>query len=183
MNKEELRRINKEKRNNLSCEKVLGKSKKACEILKEQKEYKDAKVVMLYYPLGNETNTLELFLDDEKKKFVFGHTVKETFEIIPLEATATDDFIKGEYGIFEPKSKKIFDKNKIDLVLVPGIAFDRFGARIGFGKGYYDRFLKDLSAFKIGFCYDFQIVDKIDISSHDIKMDMVITDKEVIYCE
>jgi 5-formyltetrahydrofolate cyclo-ligase len=69
-----------------------------------------------------------------------------------------------------------------DLIVVPGIAFDVMGRRIGYGKGYYDRALHDLEGEGklVGFCYDFQLVDEIIGEPHDVTMDMIITDKRVV---
>jgi len=68
-------------------------------------------------------------------------------------------------------------------VIVPGIAFDKAGSRIGFGKGCYDMFLDGLNAVKIGFCYDFQVMDEIPSDDHDIRMDFLVTEKGVLRCQ
>lgn len=87
---------------------------------------------------------------------------------------------KGAYGILEPSQIKPADENDIDIILVPGLAFDRSGGRMGFGMGYYDRFLKNSRAVKIGLCYDFQLLDSIPSESHDVPMDFIITEKEIL---
>ena len=89
-------------------------------------------------------------------------------------------FEKGTFSVLEPKERVCLDKNNIDVVLVPGIAFDRCGGRVGFGKGCYDKFLKDINAIKIGFCYDFQLLEHINTDSTDVTMDFIITEKEII---
>lgn len=91
-----------------------------------------------------------------------------------------DDMEKGAYGILEPKTVRKADENNIDVILVPGLAFDRNGGRMGFGKGYYDRLLESSKAVKIGLCYDFQILEKIPTESHDVPMNFVITEKEIL---
>ena len=91
-----------------------------------------------------------------------------------------DDMKKGAYGILEPKTVRKADENNIDVILVPGLAFDRNGGRMGFGKGYYDRLLESSKAVKIGLCYDFQILEKIPTESHDVPMNFVITEKEIL---
>lgn len=92
-----------------------------------------------------------------------------------------DDLKKGAYGILEPSVVKTADEKDIDVILVPGLAFDRHGGRMGFGKGYYDRLLETSIAVKIGLCYDFQLFDTIPTESHDVPMDFIITEKEI--CE
>ena len=86
------------------------------------------------------------------------------------------------FSVLEPCGTETADIKKIDAVLVPGIAFDKNGARVGFGKGCYDRFLKNVSAIKIGVCYDFQICEKICDEEHDIKMDFLISENGMYKC-
>ena len=80
------------------------------------------------------------------------------------------------FGIREAKHNFVFDKNSIDLFLVPGVAFDMSGKRMGFGKGYYDRYLLDLDTYKIGICFREQLDDNIPTDEYDIKMDEIIVD-------
>ena len=91
--------------------------------------------------------------------------------------------MKGAFSVYEPDSAELADINEIDVVIVPGVAFDKSGTRIGFGKGCYDRFLKQISSVKIGFCYEFQICDKIIADEHDINMDYLVTEKGLIKCD
>jgi len=77
-------------------------------------------------------------------------------------------------GISEPDLDKIFE-GKIDLVIVPGIAFDWQKNRLGRGKGYYDRFFETNQLLKIGVCFDFQLIETVPNSEHDICMDIIIT--------
>ena len=69
------------------------------------------------------------------------------------------------------------------MILIPGIGFDKCGARIGFGKGCYDMFLPQTNAVKIGFCFNFQLVDKIPADCHDINMDLIITESGITDCQ
>ena len=75
-----------------------------------------------------------------------------------------------------------FNPDKLDLVIVPGIAFDKKGHRIGYGYGYYDRFLKTIKkkAVKIGLAFDFQLIESIPEEEHDVPMNIVVTDKEIL---
>lgn len=92
----------------------------------------------------------------------------------------TDSLISGAYGISEPRRVKEARIENIDAVLVPGLAFDRGGGRTGFGKGYYDRLLHSSCSVKIGLCYDFQIIDSVPVQEHDVIMDFIVTEKEII---
>ena len=184
MRKEELRQINKSKRKEmLSCE-VCEKSKMAAEFLLNSEIYINSKVVMLYYPLGNETDTSYVFQRAlvDNKTVVYPITDINTNKITAVLADINTQFSKGAYSVFEPDVKKVID-DKIDLVLVPGIAFDKRGFRVGFGKGCYDRFLEKIEAFKVGLCYDFQVVNYIENDNHDIKMDYLVSESGMIICE
>ena len=93
------------------------------------------------------------------------------------EWTGWEDIQAGPFGIREPLGKA-FDPRLIEAVLVPGLVFDYKGYRIGYGKGYYDRFLPHLSdsAFICGVCYEFQVVENIFPHQHDIPMHWIVTD-------
>ena len=85
------------------------------------------------------------------------------------------DLQEGAFGIMEPCGELFTDYEAIDVAIIPGMAFDRHGNRLGRGKGYYDRFLPLLPTrvFKIGVCFPFQLLDDIPMEEHDIKMDVV----------
>jgi len=145
--------------------------------------YKRAKVVMVYCPLKGEVDILEMVRRDlGQKRFCFPvvDLIKknlEAFEIKNLE----EDFVPGSYGIREPdtkKSKKV-DVNEIEMVVVPALAFDRHKNRLGRGKGFYDRFLKNLNPLckKVGIAFEFQVLD--DLPTHpsmDEKVDLIVSE-------
>jgi len=85
----------------------------------------------------------------------------------------------GKYGVLETKNKQEFEGN-IDLIIVPGLAFDKKGNRLGRGKGYYDRFLKRINGLKVGLAFDEQVIDNLPIEKHDVPLDLIITDKQII---
>lgn len=183
--KNEIRKEFKLKRKIMEKFEVCEKSARACKLFLESDLYKNAKVLMLYMPLGNETDTREIinkaFADG--KKVVFPVTDEKSGEITPCYATAQTKFEKGAFSVCEPKIIDVADVLDIDVVIVPGIAFDKEGARIGFGKGCYDGFLTKTKAIKIGFCYDFQLCEKIPTEDYDIKMDYIITENGVFDSE
>ena len=183
--KNEIRKKFKEKRIAMEKTEVSEKSRFACEVFLKSEMYKNANVLMLYMPLGNETDTTDIidraFADG--KKVVFPVTDEESGEIMPCYATAETEFEKGAFSINEPSVLDVADALDIDTVIVPGIAFDKRGGRIGFGKGCYDRLLKKTTAVKIGFCYNFQVCGEICTENHDIKMDYLITENSIIICK
>jgi 5-formyltetrahydrofolate cyclo-ligase len=93
------------------------------------------------------------------------------------------DLVRGAFGIFEPAREcPVHPAEEADIIVIPGIAFDTEGRRIGYGKGYYDKALHHLEGKGrlVGFCYDFQLVDRIAGEPHDVLMDMIITERRVI---
>lgn len=93
------------------------------------------------------------------------------------------EFKNGKFGIREPKFcmlKKDF--KKIDVALIPGVAFDKTGHRIGFGSGYFDRFLKKIHCTTIGLAYELQIVEKVPVDKYDVAVDYIVTEKRIIKC-
>ncbi len=92
------------------------------------------------------------------------------------------DLRPAHYGLREPvpDPQKVLLPHTIDLILIPGIAFDRHGHRVGSGGGYYDRFLARTEAVRVGLSYTFQIIDRVPAEPHDVKMDLIITENEVI---
>ncbi|MBO4940780.1 MAG: 5-formyltetrahydrofolate cyclo-ligase [Clostridia bacterium] len=179
MTKAEIRKINKEKRKLMTEAEVKEKSLAIAKTFLDSEIYKNAKTIMVYMPIGNEVDTKEIIASalSDGKRIIVPVTDAKTGEITPCEINENTAFEKGAFSVFEPVEKVPADPPQIDVVLVPGIAFDKKGGRIGFGKGCYDRFLKKMEAFKIGLCYDFQLCDEIEAESHDIKMDFVITEK------
>lgn len=171
-----------EKRRGMSLEEVVKKSVLAQNLFLKSKLYKDAKAIMVYMPLGNEVRTNAIISDAFRsgKRVLVPITDGVTFEIAACKITRNTEFEKGAFSVSEPKEKIPFDTEKIDVVLVPGVAFDKSGGRVGFGKGCYDKFLNGIRAIKIGFCYDFQLVDHIETQNNDINMDYIITEKEFI---
>jgi len=142
--------------------------------------YKQSKVVFVYMDFNNEVMTSDLIkhMMAEKKRVVIPYTDIVNTLVIPSEITEEADLKLSPFGYYEPKKIMPVDVEEIDLVLVPGVVFDKNLNRIGFGKGYYDRILKNLKpgAKKIGLAHDFQVLDEIPAEDHDIKMDMIITE-------
>ena len=173
MDKKELRAYFKEIRKN-----IKEKDEKSLIITEKflnTEIYKNSKTIMLYYPLSDEVNTLFLFERAKKdgKKIVFPKTITETRELIPV--LYTNGFVKGAYNIFEPLGE-IFPKECIDVVIVPALSADSNNFRLGYGGGYYDRFLEDFKGKKVTFLFGELKTDKLPTEETDIKTDIVITD-------
>ena len=142
--------------------------------------FSDAEVVCVYMDAFNEVQTSYIIDECEKKSKTVVVPVVDGDDI--FLSLLTDSLHSGAFGIREPVKAKEFPKEKVDIFAVPALAFDKNGGRVGFGKGYYDKLLKDTSGVKVGLCYEFQLVDYIKCESHDILMDCVITEGQVIHC-
>ena len=180
--KNQLKESMLEKRNSLSKEEILGKSKKIKINLFSLDHYKNSKTIMFFVSFNSEVHTHEMIRDALKSKTVVVPKVAQ-HEIEPSVIIDFDNLISGKFGIPEPiETMKIAHKN-IDLVLVPGIMFDKEGHRVGYGFGYYDKFLKKTpKAVKIGLAFDFQVVDKIPKETHDMPVNLIVTEKRVVEC-
>ncbi len=182
--KVDLRLIMKKK---IFDQKALERRKKSTIIQKELfslDEFIASNVVMLYVSKGTkevETGPIIKKAINEGKKVLLPVTSVREKNIRPvLLKNLKHRLKKGSYGIYEPvesKQDNPIDVKDIDLVIVPGIAFDRDNNRLGRGKGYYDRFLKTLDDLtpKIGLCFDFQMFDSIPTTKNDFSLTKVIT--------
>ena len=169
----------------MSPEEAKEKSRAASAVLLETDLYKNSVQIMLYKTLGKETDT-SLIVEDahiKGKKVVLPVTNSETGEMTAYVVTPDPMFEKGAFSVEEPQNCELADVNFNDVVIVPGVAFDKKGNRIGFGKGCYDMFLKETKAVKVGFCYEFQLLENIPGEQHDVKMDYIITEKGIRVCK
>lgn len=182
MNKSEIREHMKRLRRELSAEEISKKSAEITSVLFSLDEFSRADTVMVYISAFKEVDTRAIIerLDGEGRKIVVPISNTEDFTITPSYITGFDDMHRGAYGIWEPDEVNEAREEDIDLIIVPGIAFDERGNRCGFGKGYYDRLLSESNAVKIGLCYDFQIVSELETDEYDIPMDMVISERRII---
>ena len=182
--KNRIRNRYKEFRRSISETEVREKSRLAAQVFLNSDLYKNSKIIMLYMPLKNETDTGEIIKQAfaDGKRLAFPVTERENGEITPYFAESDTAFKKGNFSVFEPCNTQEADPEKIDVVIVPGIAFDKSGNRIGFGKGCYDKFLKGTKAVRIGYCYEAQLCEEILTDSLDERMDWIITEKGLIEC-
>ena len=179
MNKEELRKRYKIIRDNIN-----NRDKKSSEIIKRlinTKEYQKSKVIALYSNISSEVETKELIkISLENKKVVLPKINKDnTMDF--YEIKCLKDLEIGTFNIKEPKvkNKKPIKKEEIDLMIIPGICFDKSKNRIGYGKGYYDKYLSNTNIKKIGLCYEEQITKEIKSDKTDISLDYLITEMKI----
>jgi 5-formyltetrahydrofolate cyclo-ligase len=137
-------------------------------------EFIKSKNVLAYWSLPDEVYTHDFVKKWHKEKIVsLPIVVGSNLEIRVF--TGMECMKEGSsFGILEPSKTRLINPDEIDIVLVPGVAFDIEGNRLGRGKGYYDSLLSNTRVYKIGVCFEFQILEKVATSSHDIKMDKII---------
>ncbi|MBI4398719.1 MAG: 5-formyltetrahydrofolate cyclo-ligase [Candidatus Omnitrophica bacterium] len=155
------------------------KSRIISEMILDLPAFRKAQTVMLYMALDEEVGTRELLAlaFREKKQILLPVLLEETNEIIAAELLNSTRMKPGKYGIMEPESwSSPFPTRELDIVFVPGLAFDRNNHRLGRGKGYYDKFLCQLSprTSTVGLAFDFQLVEELPVDVHDIKLDIVV---------
>ncbi len=174
--KKALRKKIKELKDNIPEKELDKQSVSIKEKLTSLPEFRNAVHILLYWSLPDEVDTKQILREWFKKKNLYLPVISgNDLKIVAFEGE--DKMIPdAKYGIPEPVGEKLKDESLIDLVIVPGIAFDKQNNRLGRGAGYYDRILKRLkNSTKAGFAFDFQLIDKIPVEPHDIKMDMVIS--------
>jgi len=177
------------KRKSLTKRIIKEKSREIKEKLYSLSEFKEAKNIMIYVSFNNEVDTIEIIkeiLINKEKTIVVSYVVRNNPILQLSELKSFNELEPKKLGILEPKDNFIreFSLKKLDLVIVPGLVFDKNGHRIGYGYGYYDRFLKKIDGDKkIGLAFDFQLVDKIPEEQHDVPMDIIVTEERVLKCD
>lgn len=180
--KEEIRKKTLSKRNQLSEKDRVMFSRIIFNKLLESEEYKKADRIAVYYPVGSEVQTFEIIRDAliNKKKVGLPRVINDDeikFYQIMENSLEEVEFTRGKYGIMENITSTA-ELDQIDLLIIPGVAFDDECNRIGYGKGYYDRFLgKNDIGYIIGLAFENQMVKYIPINELDQKVDCIITNK------
>jgi len=173
MTKKELRQMIRQRKQ----QHPVGESSAFISRLKDNSHFTHAQTLLLYSALPDEVPTQSL-LDElvaQGKTVLLPRVVSDT-DMELRQYTGLQDLQVGAFGILEPTGKLFTDYEKIDVAVVPGMAFDKKGHRLGRGKGYYDRFLRLLpKTYKIGICFSWQLVDNVPTDEHDILMDQIMT--------
>ncbi|MBE6053580.1 MAG: 5-formyltetrahydrofolate cyclo-ligase [Clostridium sartagoforme] len=147
--------------------------------------YMKANNIFIYLNFGSEVETKKIInkaLEDKKEVYI-PKIYKEDKSMKAIRLSSFNDLKENSMGILEPISDTDFiEKERIDLIIVPGVAFDFKGNRVGYGGGYYDRYLKAIekNSNKLVLAYEFQIIDFIEAEAHDIKFDYIITNTKFI---
>ena len=176
MDKQELRRLIRERKRRFTTQELQSMSSSVVRRLLAHPQVKAAGTVMCYYSLPDEVDTHGL-VDELRRqgKRVLLPVVLADGQMELREYTGTESMNEDQYHILEPSGAPFTRLDDIDVALIPGMSFDDVGHRLGRGKGYYDRFLCRLpQLYKIGVCFDFQKMKKIPHDAHDVMMDEII---------
>ena len=169
------------KREALAQEQVLAASAKISEQIVKLPEFLNEQIVYAYSAFRNEVDLSDVIrVAQECGKTLLLPKTKDP-DILFYEYRTDDRLIPGKFGVLEPEQDTPTDP-KNGLMLVPGVAFSREGYRVGFGKGYYDRYLADRPmVITVGICYECQLRDCFPVKNSDIPMDMIITENQIYY--
>ena len=186
MNKEKLRADLRKRLMSMTDGERNEKSRQACQRLISTPEFQNATTVMMYLPLPHELDVCEAILS----AWQMGKTVAvpkiswEQRHMIPVEITSLETGFSTEAGgLRNPVTGVPVLFEDIDLVVTPGLGFDRKGNRLGRGGSYYDNFFANerLKALRCGMAFDEQVLDDIPVTAKDQPVDLLVTDKEVMY--
>ncbi len=173
-----------EKRESLSNSELEHASQLISEYLIHLESFREAKDIALYYPVRSEVDTRELFLAAVGAgKNVYFPRVEGSF-LTFHRINNIDELVPGKFGVPAPAASLYqINPQNIDLFIIPGLAFDRTGGRLGYGKGYYDRVLDGIPVDKrIGISYSFQLLNEISTGEHDRRVGLVVTELQTVFC-
>ena len=181
--KKELRALCKERRKAIN-----NKDEKSADIARKilaMPEIKKADKLFLFYPLEGEINLLPIAEHAWREGKSVGFPLCEDKDGIMTfrKVGSLDELVDGSFGTKEPRpeAEEIFPENAV--IFLPALAIDKKGYRLGYGKGYYDRFLKNSNAKRIAYGYGFQVLNSVPHEEWDEKMDIIVTDEEIIKVE
>lgn len=173
--KKELRLEIRNRKKVFTSEQRILQSAELVKKIEAHPQFIQSKLIMAYWAMKDEVDLTELILKwHPEKQFLLPCVKGDELEIRRYEGL--DSLQSGEaFGILEPVGNLFSQYEAIELILVPGVAFDNHNNRMGRGKAYYDKFLPKTKAFKMGICFNFQMVNSIPTSKFDIKMDEVLS--------
>lgn len=187
-NKTEIRARMKEFLQGVSLTDRHKRSLDACTLLASTKEFKSSQIIMLFLSMKQEVETSALAMKawQEGKSIAAPRMDWQGRRMEPVEIKSLDVGLQETaFGVREPVEGPEVALGMIDIVVIPGLAFDRRGYRVGRGRGFYDRFLsqQEFNGLRIGLCFHEQLLtEAIPMEPHDIPMDLIVTDREIVRC-
>lgn len=146
-------------------------------------EYKNSDTIFTYVSFDNETDTKKLISKAiyDNKRIAVPYCVPNTFIIDFYFINSINELTSGSFGILEPNiisAEKVIDYTK-GICIIPGLSFTYNGDRLGYGRGYYDRFLENFSGIKIGICYECQITNELPKDKYDKSMNIIVSERHI----
>lgn len=162
-------------------------SRQVCNYLLSNERLAAAKAIMAFHPFGDELDILPFMHEAQKRGQEIWLPLTNVTErkLIPYRYTGRQMLKQGVYGIWEPDPDRAetVDVSRLEVMIVPGVAFDSKGGRMGYGGGYYDRFLATLEKlpFLVGVGFSIQVVEYVPLEPHDVLLDAVVSDKGFLH--
>ncbi len=182
LEKADIRKLVLQKRNSLSKNELIIKSEAICNQLLKLSAYKYAETIYIYMDFRNEVMTKQIIDNalNTGKKVALPKIIGDEMSFYYIEGY--EDLKKGYFGIIEPDTKYPADEENA-FIVIPGVAFDERGVRLGYGRGFYDRFLcKHMEFDQIAIAFEAQMVDNLPYDELDVTMERIITEERIILC-
>lgn len=184
MRKQDIRRIIKTKREELNKDLKTQLDQSIMNRFIESEYFEKSNIIFIYVNMDSEINTIEIIKESLKrgKRVAVPKVLPVEKEMVALEIKSLLDLNEsGSYGILEPGLDKKEVSEQVDLVVLPGLAFEENGYRIGYGGGFYDKFLnKHKNIDKVALCYNFQIISDMPKEDYDQRVDAIMTESKTI---
>ncbi len=186
--KREIRKYIERQRGELVLEDKRIKDDKIFKFLIDSNLFKEAKVIFIYVSFDGEVDTHKIiaYALEQGKQVCVPKILKKSEGIQIMKIDEMSSLTPGYYGILEPsEDSERINIDDVDIIIMPGLAFDRYGGRIGYGGGFYDRLLADstIQDNRIALAYGFQVFDRIPTDEQDEKVDMIITEDGIFTCK
>ena len=181
--RDELRTRMKRRRAELSAAELSWISEQIGRRVLAMDEYKNARRVLCYHALPAEVQTADLLAQMlEQGKAVYLPVMGRGRSMKAVRLRSMDALHKSAFGVYEPNGDEAIDPEQLDLILVPGLAFDREGGRLGYGAGYFDRFLPQCTGLIAGLAAECQLAERVPVEAHDVFMHRIVTERTVYDC-
>ncbi len=187
--KAETRHLALSGRDGLDCDSRQEKNRLIADKFLALTEYQQAETVLFYVSFRSEVGTHSLIehVLKQGKQVAVPKVFREIRRLKLYRITSMDELVSGYHGIYEPPAdvdREVLDTGSIDIIAMPGVAFDASGCRVGYGGGYYDRLLKTVSSktVRVALAYKTQIMEKVPVEPHDQRVNKIVTENGVITC-
>lgn len=167
------------RRKHLAAETCLSHSLQIQQRLLQSIEFQSASAIALYSPVLNEVFTEQLFRAARNAGKLIAYPRVRGADLEFVQVAEASALAPGSFGVLEPTGDQLLSPGALDMVVVPGVGFDRRGGRLGYGKGFYDRGLhcSQRPGCLVGLCFELQLLERLPAESHDVHMDIIITEK------